>query len=110
MPHGGPMSGFEAVERLAQARALVAAGEARRIRQAADLSLAEVSRAVGVDLSTVGRWERRERVPRGAAALKYAELLPRLQKLTDAIGGVALWTPSRADGGRARGRPTPRTP
>jgi DNA-binding transcriptional regulator YiaG len=71
---------LQATERLAHARQLVTSGAARRIRRAADLSLAEVSRAVGVDLSTVGRWERRERVPRGAAALRYAELLHRLQK------------------------------
>jgi DNA-binding transcriptional regulator YiaG len=84
------MNELHAAERLASARYLVASGQARRIRHAADLSLAEVSRVVGVDLSTVGRWERRERVPRGAAALKYAELLQRLRELTDGIGGVAL--------------------
>ena len=84
------MNELRAAERLASARDLVASGQARRIRHAADLSLAEVSRVVGVDLSTVGRWERRERVPRGAAALKYAELLQRLRKLTVGIGGVAL--------------------
>jgi len=84
------MNELQAAERLVSARYLVASGEARRIRHAADLSLAEMSRVVGVDLSTVGRWERRERVPRGAAALKYAELLERLRELTVGIGGVAL--------------------
>jgi DNA-binding transcriptional regulator YiaG len=67
------------VKRLAEARALVASGEARRIREAARLSLVNVAGAVGADPSAIGRWERGERTPRGPAALKYAQLLTRLQ-------------------------------
>jgi DNA-binding transcriptional regulator YiaG len=85
-----PVNELQTTEQLAHARQLVASGAARRIRRAADLSLAEVSRAIGVDLSTVGRWERRERVPRGAAAIKYARLLHRLQMQTAKSGEVAL--------------------
>lgn len=67
------------MERLAEARALVASGEARLIRQKARLSLTDVAGAIGADYSSVGRWERGERVPRGPVALKYAQLLTRLQ-------------------------------
>lgn len=68
-----------AIERLAEARALAASGEARRIRQTANLSLLEIGAGVGADPSTIGRWERGERVPRGRAALRYAQLLDRLR-------------------------------
>lgn len=68
------------VERLAKVRAACASGEARRIRQAARLSLADVAGAIGVDLTAISRWERGERSPRGAAALRYGELLDRLER------------------------------
>jgi len=72
------------VELLAEARALIGSGEARRVRQAARLSLAEVAEAIGADLSAVGRWERGKRVPRGSAALKYAQLIARLRAQLEA--------------------------
>lgn len=71
------------VERLVKARALVTSGEARRIREAAGLSLVNVASAVGADPSAIGRWERGERIPRGPAALKYAQLLARLKSQQD---------------------------
>jgi DNA-binding transcriptional regulator YiaG len=64
---------------MAEARALVASGEARRLREAENLSLVNVAGPVGVDPSTIGRWERGERLPRGRAAVKYVELLNRLR-------------------------------
>ncbi len=72
------------VRRLAEARALVTSDEARRIREAAHLSLVNVGTAVGADPSTVGRWERGERIPRGPAALKYAQLLTSLKRQHEA--------------------------
>lgn len=63
---------------LARVRALVRAGEAERIRKAAGLSLGEVGASVGADPSTVHRWERGDRVPRGARAIAYLDLLERL--------------------------------
>jgi DNA-binding transcriptional regulator YiaG len=72
------------VQHLAEARALLASGEARRIREAARLSLTDVAGAVGADYSSVGRWERGERVPRGPAAIKYARLLTRLRTQVEA--------------------------
>lgn len=63
---------------MARCRQLVASGAARSIREAAGLSLAEVAGAVGVSKAAVIRWERQERIPRGAHALKYGHLLDQL--------------------------------
>lgn len=66
--------------RLMGIRAAVASGEARRLREAAHLSIGEVARACGVDQSTVWRWERGNRSPRGASALRYADLIDSLRQ------------------------------
>ena len=63
------------LERLAQVRAMILTGEARGRREAAGLSLSEVASACGVDTSTVWRWERGLRVPRGESAQLYARAL-----------------------------------
>ncbi len=63
---------------LANAREACRNGTARLLRLNAGLSLPEVSREVGASLSTVWRWENGERVPRGAAAVRYARLLEEL--------------------------------
>lgn len=65
--------------RLVRVRAAVASGEARRLREAARLSLAEVASACGADQSTIWRWEQGKRVPRGELALAYGELLDELR-------------------------------
>lgn len=67
------------VERLADARRVIR-DEARRVREAAGLSLTDVAPAIPADYSTVARWERGERVPRGRAALRYAQLIERLRR------------------------------
>lgn len=66
--------------RLAGVRAAVSSGEARRLREIAQLSIGEVAKACGVDQSTVWRWERGTRKPRGDAALAYGELIESLRK------------------------------
>ncbi|MDP8931597.1 MAG: helix-turn-helix domain-containing protein [Actinomycetota bacterium] len=66
--------------RLARVRAVVVSGEAQRLRKAARLSISEIAAACGVDQSTVWRWERGRRVPRGERALKYGELIDSLRK------------------------------
>jgi len=71
------------VERLVDARTLLASGEARRIREAAGLSLENVAMEIGVSASAVYRWERGDRVPRGRAAGEYAELLLRLRDIVE---------------------------
>lgn len=68
--------------RLAGVRAAAASGEARRLREAARLSIGEVAKACGVDQSTVWRWERGTRRPRGESALRYADLIDSLRAET----------------------------
>lgn len=63
------------LEDLARLRALLKSGAARSIRLAADLSLGEFARALGTSKTTVLRWERGERVPRGELAAAYWRLL-----------------------------------
>jgi DNA-binding transcriptional regulator YiaG len=66
--------------RLVRVRAAASSGEARRLREAAQLSIGEVASVCGVDQSTVWRWERGARSPRGPAALKYGDLIDSLRR------------------------------
>lgn len=63
---------------LSRLRALVKAGTAQAVRNAAGLSVAEVSRNAQVNQRTVYRWERGLSVPHGEGAIRYALLLDRL--------------------------------
>lgn len=66
---------------LSRLRAMVRSGAARGVRLGAHLSLAEVGDAIGgVSPSTILRWERGERSPRGEPALRYWELLRALME------------------------------
>jgi transcriptional regulator with XRE-family HTH domain len=65
--------------RLTRVRVAAANGRARALRQAAGLTQAEIAAAVGVAQPTVALWESGRRVPRGAAALRYAEALETLE-------------------------------
>jgi DNA-binding transcriptional regulator YiaG len=65
---------------LSTLRALLRSGAAASIRMANDLSLAEVAAPLGVSKTTVLRWERGERVPRGETALAYWALLRSLMR------------------------------
>lgn len=67
-------------ERLAAVRERVISGEARSIREGAHLRRADIARAVGVDASTVSRWESGNRLPTGKPALAYGALLDRLAR------------------------------
>lgn len=71
--------------RLARLRAAVTSGEAQRLRVASHLSINEVADACKVDQSTIWRWENGRRIPRGTAALRYAEFIDALQR--QAAGG-----------------------
>lgn len=66
--------------RLSKLREQVKNGEARRIREAAKVSQSEIARVLGVPPSTISVWEAGKRVPTGASALRYAELLDELEK------------------------------
>lgn len=79
-PNVGPMYLMRKAERLARVKAMATNGEARAIREHARLSLRDVGLAVGVDGSTVGKWERGQRVPQGDASWRYAELIARLER------------------------------
>lgn len=70
----------ESVVSLSKVRALAASGEAKAIRIQHRISLAEIAETCGVDQSTVWQWENGGRKPRGAAALRYADLLDALQE------------------------------
>jgi transcriptional regulator with XRE-family HTH domain len=76
-----PVMDIDDAVRLAVVRQALASGEARRRRQAAGLSLADVAGVIHVERATVGLWETGARVPRPAVALRYAELLHRLEQV-----------------------------
>lgn len=65
--------------RLQRVRAAAANGRACQVRQQAGLTQLEIAEAVGVAQPTVALWESGKRVPRGAAALRYAEALETLE-------------------------------
>lgn len=56
-------------------------GDGRRIREAADVSMADVARAINAPESTISRWETSKHLPRGEAAMRWAELLGRLESM-----------------------------
>lgn len=66
---------------LAWLRARMASGEAKRMREMARLSIIEASNGAGVSASALHRWERGERQPHGAGAIRYAELLKALEQM-----------------------------
>jgi DNA-binding transcriptional regulator YiaG len=63
------------VSKLIRARWLARSGEGRRIRERAGLSLREVADAVGVDPTTLARWEHDRSVPRSRAAQRWADVI-----------------------------------
>lgn len=68
--------------RLTRVRHLVATGDAERTRTRAGLSKREMARAIDVSPSTIMRWERGDRRPRGDEALRYLALLDALSAPT----------------------------
>ncbi|MDK1344167.1 helix-turn-helix transcriptional regulator [Streptomyces sp. 378] len=65
----------EDLRRISEVRALVANGKAREQRENRRLTLREIADAIGTSPSTVYRWEQGTSSPRGAAALRLAEVL-----------------------------------
>lgn len=63
------------LRRVSAVRALVANGKVRELRVVRRLTLREIADAVGASTSTVHRWEQGVTPPRGAAALRLAEVL-----------------------------------
>ncbi len=64
----------------ADARRWAADGTARRVREDARLTQAEVAEMTGVTPAAVAAWEAGRRTPRGQPARRYGELLRRLAK------------------------------
>ncbi len=68
---------------LVQVRSLAGSGIARSVRESKRVSLTETAAAAGVAKSTLSRWERGERQPHGAGALRYLTVLHELMGGTD---------------------------
>jgi transcriptional regulator with XRE-family HTH domain len=67
-----------------EARLAARAGIARRVRERAHLSQAELATALGVSQAALSRWEAGLRQPRGEIAERYARELRKLARLTRA--------------------------
>jgi DNA-binding transcriptional regulator YiaG len=80
--HLGPRTPKAELDMVVAARRLCETGEAKTIRQAAGLSLAEVARLAQTTGPTVHRWENCARRPHGARAVRYYQALIHLQRLT----------------------------
>lgn len=65
--------------RLQRLREQTKSGDAKRIRETARISQSELGSAIELPASTVSYWEKGVRVPRGKGALRYAELLDKLE-------------------------------
>jgi DNA-binding XRE family transcriptional regulator len=73
--------GMSSISETVRDRALVRSGRGRGIREGAGLTRSEVAKELGVDESTVWRWEGGHRLPRGVIATRYARLLRSLDRL-----------------------------
>lgn len=71
-----PPNPQDAIRQTVRARLLARSGEARRLREEAGLSIREFAAFLGVDPSSVSRWETGEAVPsRRGVAIRLAEAL-----------------------------------
>jgi DNA-binding transcriptional regulator YiaG len=66
---------------IAKVRQMIRTGRARAIREQAGVSQNDVALELDVTVSTVSRWERAERSPRGEVAQRYGQLLRSLSEL-----------------------------
>lgn len=58
-----------------EVRRLARSGEARKLRQRSRVSLREMASEIGVDPSSLSRWETGETAPRAEAAFRWATAL-----------------------------------
>ncbi|MFI7130188.1 helix-turn-helix transcriptional regulator [Nonomuraea sp. NPDC050153] len=68
------------LNRLAWVRSVAVSGQARKIREDAHLTQDELANVITVSRPTICLWESGKRVPRGAAALRYASVLDMLMR------------------------------
>lgn len=66
---------------IARARLMLRSGKATELRVRHHLSIGDAARSIGVTTSTLSRWERGLRTPRGPGAQRLAILLRRLSEL-----------------------------
>ena len=66
---------------VARVRSLFASGDARRLRESASLSLEDVARAVGVNRSSIYRWESGETRPSRDEAIRAGALFAALKRV-----------------------------
>ena len=76
------LDALEGLKYLSAARRWAKNGTARRVRELAEVTQAEIAEVVGVEPSAVAHWEAGQRTPGGDAAKTYARTLVAL--------GVAL--------------------
>ena len=76
------MSQSELLDQVRTLQRLPRPATARAVRLAAGLTVEQVAAELGVHRVTVERWERGERRPRRAVALRYVELLDQLREAT----------------------------
>jgi len=74
---------------IAAARRHATSGSGKTIRETALLSRAEIAAVVGVDESTVWRWEQGQQVPRGKRAVKWAQVLERIDGYNQRLAAAA---------------------
>ena len=75
-------AGVDEAVTVAQVRADLRTGRARTIRERAQLSQADIARALGTDAPTVSRWETGKCPPRRDFAVRLARLLWELEKVS----------------------------
>lgn len=68
--------------RIARVRRMTKDGDARRIRENAEVTQTELGSACGVSGAAIALWESGKRRPTGMAALRYAQAL-------DELAGIA---------------------
>ena len=66
------------IKRLAYARRALDNGQAVELREQLGLSQSEVAAALGIQQSTVWRWEHHQRTPHGDLGARYGQLLEQL--------------------------------
>lgn len=71
---------MDLLEEVRQARLLLDPATARSIRESAGVSQSRLAQEVGVDRTTLIRWEAGTTTPRGAQRSRYLELLDGLQR------------------------------